>query len=131
VSLLSALKNLNCSDFVNRNFSVLVEHKTTYIKIYLITSFSFNPLMKKDRQRSIDEQVTRFSPKNDAQKKLIESIWNNWITIACGPPGTGKTLFAIQTLLDLLKQKEIRKIVIIRLISDTCEEHLSALPGVA
>ena len=63
------------------------------------------------------------------QKELVQSIWANDITVVSGAAGVGKTLMTLQTFLDLMEHKHIQKIVCIRLISDTCEEHLGALPG--
>lgn len=68
-------------------------------------------------------------PVNSQQRALIKSIRYKTITIATGAAGTGKTLIAIATLLDLLRERHIRKIVIVRLISDSFDEHLGALPG--
>ena len=70
-----------------------------------------------------------FSAKSEEQKNLIRSILTNDITLVQGPAGSGKTALSIQTLLNLLSEKSIRKIVVIRLIADTFDEHLGALPG--
>ncbi len=72
---------------------------------------------------------TRFAPKTPQQKRLVQSIWNNTITIACGPAGTGKTCLSIQALLEHLKSRQLERIICIRLAADTCDEHLGALPG--
>jgi len=63
------------------------------------------------------------------QKKLAQSIWQNDITLAFGSAGTGKTATTLQTFLDLMSHNHINKIVCVRLISDTFDEHLGALPG--
>lgn len=72
---------------------------------------------------------SRFSPRSQNQKDLITSIYNNSITLAIGPPGVGKTALSVQTLLSMLSEKKIRKIIVIRHIADTFDEHLGALPG--
>lgn len=71
----------------------------------------------------------RFSARSDKQLELTRSIRENSITLVYGPAGTGKTSQSLQTLLDLLSEKKLRKIIVIRLITDTFDEHLGALPG--
>ena len=68
-------------------------------------------------------------PKTKNQKEIVRSILSNDITLVHGPAGTAKTSITVNTLLDLLSSKEIRKIVVVRLIADTFDEHLGALPG--
>lgn len=63
------------------------------------------------------------------QKLAARSIWENDVTVLSGPAGSGKTLTALQTFLNLRKQKHLDKIVCVRLITDTFDEHLGALPG--
>ena len=74
-------------------------------------------------------ELPRFSAKSESHKELIQSILDNDITLVHGPAGTGKTALTIQTYLNLLTEKKIRKIVVVRLIADTFDEHLGALPG--
>lgn len=66
---------------------------------------------------------------NAEQKKLVQSIKDNSITLVSGNAGTGKTLFSIQTLFQLLKCNTINQILIIRLIIESEEEEIGALPG--
>jgi phosphate starvation-inducible PhoH-like protein len=73
--------------------------------------------------------TVRFHPRNEAQKYLQTSIRQNSITLVTGPAGTGKTGLSIQTLIDMYKDRYLEKIVIVRLITDTFDEHLGALPG--
>jgi phosphate starvation-inducible PhoH-like protein len=70
-----------------------------------------------------------FSAKSEEQKNLIRSILTNDITLVQGPAGSGKTTLSVQTMLNLLSEKTIRKIVVIRLVADTFDEHVGALPG--
>jgi phosphate starvation-inducible PhoH-like protein len=70
----------------------------------------------------------KFRPTPD-QKEFVQSIWRNDITVCTGSAGVGKTAMTLQTFLDLMEQNHINKIICIRLVSDTCDEHLGALPG--
>lgn len=82
------------------------------------------------RKKEYDTETRHFiSAANQNQKSLIESIYNNSITVVSGPAGSGKTLISIQTLYKLYKAKEIDQILVIRLIADTFGEHLGSLPG--
>jgi phosphate starvation-inducible protein PhoH len=74
------------------------------------------------------EDKQRFSLTAD-QKNLARSIWENDVTVCYGSAGTGKTATTLQTFLDLMAHKHIDKIVCVRLITDTFDEHLGALPG--
>jgi len=68
-------------------------------------------------------------PKDEAQRLLVNSIMNNSLTIVSGPAGSGKTLLCIQSMYTLLVSGKIDKIIVIRLITETCQESLGALPG--
>jgi len=71
----------------------------------------------------------RFSTRSAKQIELVRSIREKSITLVYGPAGTGKTSQSLQTLLDLIAEKKLSKIIVIRLITDTFDEHLGALPG--
>ncbi len=68
--------------------------------------------------------------KNSKQKKLVESIKNNIITICAGSPGTGKTyLSCYQALVELKTSDCIRKIVIVKSVTTLEGEELGYLKG--
>tara|TARA_B100000925_G_C21994698_1_gene468369 strand:- start:581 stop:1432 length:852 start_codon:yes stop_codon:yes gene_type:complete len=69
-----------------------------------------------------------YNPRTLNQKKYVESINNNQITIGIGPAGTGKTLFACAYAVNQLQQNKISKIILTRPIV-TVEEDLGYLPG--
>lgn len=69
-----------------------------------------------------------YNPRTPNQKKYVESINNNQITIGIGPAGTGKTLFACAYAVNQLQQNKISKIILTRPIV-TVEEDLGYLPG--
>ena len=112
-------------------FSILF---LTYL-FYINTTTSFihnkhsniKPLYMKKR---LQERSTSpyYNPRTLNQKKYVESIYNNQITIGIGPAGTGKTLFACAYAVNQLQQNKISKIILTRPIV-TVEEDLGYLPG--
>ncbi len=66
--------------------------------------------------------------KTVGQKKYVEAIKNNTITIAVGPAGTGKTYLAVAIAATAYKSKEIEKIILTRPAVEAGEK-LGFLPG--
>ena len=62
------------------------------------------------------------------QQKLVEMICKHDLTFALGPAGTGKTYVAIAMAVRMLKNKEIRKIILSRPAVEAGEK-LGFLPG--
>jgi phosphate starvation-inducible PhoH-like protein len=88
--------------------------------------------------RKIKEQITKLLPsdikiiaKNESQKKLINSIKNNEITICAGPAGTGKTFVAMAYALSLLKKpsNRFKKIYLVKSVTTLKGEELGFLKG--
>ena len=69
--------------------------------------------------------------KNDSQKKLINSIKNNEITICAGPAGTGKTFVAMAYALSLLRKTSNRykKIYLVKSVVTLKGEEIGFLKG--
>lgn len=69
--------------------------------------------------------------KNESQKKLINSIKNNEITICAGPAGTGKTFVALAYALSLLRKSSNRhkKIYLIKSVTTLKGEEMGFLKG--
>lgn len=69
--------------------------------------------------------------KNESQKKLINSIKNNEITICAGPAGTGKTFVAVAYALSLLRKPSNRykKIYLVKSVTTLKGEELGFLKG--
>ena len=67
-------------------------------------------------------------PKTIGQKKYIEAIDNNTITIGVGPAGTGKTYLAVAAAVRAFKAKEISRIILTRPAVEA-GETLGFLPG--
>ncbi len=69
--------------------------------------------------------------KNESQKKLINSIKNNEITICAGRAGTGKTFVALAYALSLLRKtnNRFKKIYLVKSVTTLKGEELGFLKG--
>ncbi len=69
--------------------------------------------------------------KNETQKKLINNIKENDVTICSGPAGTGKTLISIYEELMLLKTNPsvYKEIKLVKSITQLKNEEIGTLPG--
>ena len=79
--------------------------------------------LKNNKER--DRMYSLFS---DEQRKLFHSIQDNIFTFCEANAGTGKTLTAIASLLDLLANEQIKKIVYIQKVSQRFLQN-GFLPG--
>ena len=66
--------------------------------------------------------------KTFGQKRYLEAITKNTITIGVGPAGTGKTYLAVAMAVKAFKAKEISRIILTRPAVEA-GEHLGFLPG--
>lgn len=62
------------------------------------------------------------------QKKYVEAIKNNTITLGVGPAGTGKTYLAVAMAVTAFRQKEVNRIILTRPAVEAGEK-LGFLPG--
>ena len=67
-------------------------------------------------------------PKTMGQKKYVEAIKNNTITIGVGPAGTGKTYLAVAMAVTAFREKRVNRIVLTRPAVEAGEK-LGFLPG--
>jgi len=69
--------------------------------------------------------------KNESQKKLINSINRNQITISAGPAGTGKTYVALATALNLLMNGDNKfdKIYLVKSVTTLKGEEVGFIKG--
>ena len=67
-------------------------------------------------------------PKTLGQKKYIEAIKNNTITIGVGPAGTGKTYLAVAQAVNAFRAKQVNRIILTRPAVEAGEK-LGFLPG--
>ncbi len=65
---------------------------------------------------------------SDGQKKYVESMNKNDVTICIGPAGTGKTFLAVAQAIKFLQTKKAKKIIISRPVVEAGEK-LGFLPG--
>ena len=67
-------------------------------------------------------------PKTLGQKKYVEAIRQNTVTIGVGPAGTGKTYLAVAMAVTALRAKEVNRIILTRPAVEAGEK-LGFLPG--
>lgn len=70
----------------------------------------------------------RVSPRNETQRRYIESIRQKELTFGLGPAGTGKTYLAIAAAIEALLDKRVSRIVLVRPAVEA-GERLGFLPG--
>lgn len=66
--------------------------------------------------------------KTVGQKRYIEAIKNNTVTLAIGPAGTGKTFLAVAMAVNALRTKQVSRIILTRPAVEAGEK-LGFLPG--
>lgn len=67
-------------------------------------------------------------PKTLGQKKYIDAIRNNTVTLGAGPAGTGKTYLAVAMAVKAFRAKEVNRIILTRPAVEAGEK-LGFLPG--
>ena len=67
-------------------------------------------------------------PKTIGQRKYVEAIKNNTITIGVGPAGTGKTYLAVAQAVSAFRSKQVNRIILTRPAVEAGEK-LGFLPG--
>ena len=67
-------------------------------------------------------------PKTLGQKRYVEAIKNNIITVGVGPAGTGKTYLAVAQAVNAFRSKQVNRIILTRPAIEA-GEHLGFLPG--
>ena len=79
----------------------------------------------------LNELKIEIKPKTENQKKLVEVIQKNEITIASGLPGTGKTFLACAEALKLIKnpQSPYQKIILVKSVTTLKDEDIGFLKG--
>lgn len=66
--------------------------------------------------------------KNKGQRQIVASALDNDVVFATGPAGTGKTYIAVALAVKALKEKRVKKIILVRPAVDA-GESLGFLPG--
>jgi phosphate starvation-inducible PhoH-like protein len=67
-------------------------------------------------------------PRTDGQARYIRAMQENDLTLCIGPAGTGKTYLAVGVAVSLLRQGQIKRIVLVRPAVEA-GERLGFLPG--
>ena len=67
-------------------------------------------------------------PKTIGQKRYVDSVLNNTVTIGVGPAGTGKTYLAVAAAVAAFRDKQINRIILTRPAVEA-GERLGFLPG--
>jgi phosphate starvation-inducible PhoH-like protein len=70
----------------------------------------------------------RIRPRTPGQQRYVDAIRKHHITFATGPAGSGKTYLAVALAVEALKQKQVRKIALVRPAVEA-GESLGYLPG--
>lgn len=85
---------------------------------------------KKERLPSYTRSklVDNFTPKTEAQEKLVELIEEKEIVIVKGSPGTGKSYVTLAAALNLLGSV-YKQIVLVKSLVTVPEESVGYLPG--
>jgi phosphate starvation-inducible PhoH-like protein len=86
-----------------------------------------------DRKRTPGEidvysKGNAIKPKTEGQKRYIEAIAQNDLTICVGPAGSGKTYLAVAAAASILKQGKAKRLVLARPAVEA-GERLGFLPG--
>jgi phosphate starvation-inducible PhoH-like protein len=79
----------------------------------------------------LNELRVEIKPKTENQKKLVEVIQKNEITIASGFPGTGKTFLACAEALKLLKDSNsnYKRIILVKSVTTLKDEEIGFIKG--
>jgi phosphate starvation-inducible protein PhoH and related proteins len=79
---------------------------------------------------NLQDLKVNFKFKNESQKKLVDLVNNNKITIVAGPAGTGKTYLACAQALKLLKNDDrFKKIILVKSVTVLEGEEVGFLKG--
>ena len=86
---------------------------------------------KPEEGRSLTNIRIDVKPKTENQKKLIQSIKDNEITLVSGFPGSGKTFLSCAEALKLLKSSEtaFKKIILVKSVTTLKDEEIGFLKG--
>lgn len=82
----------------------------------------------KDPNRERKGEIKYNVSLNEEQKAAKRIILENQVSVITGPPGTGKTLLCAQIALDLLNNKQVNKVLLIRPTIQV-GQSLGYLPG--
>jgi len=73
-------------------------------------------------------RIRPVEPRNESQRRYLDQIEKRPLVFGVGPAGTGKTYVAVAAAVRMLRQGEVRRLVITRPVVEA-GEHLGFLPG--
>ncbi|TWT47316.1 PhoH family protein [Botrimarina hoheduenensis] len=76
----------------------------------------------------VQQPGIKIRPRTDGQAEYLEAIRTHDLVFCVGPAGTGKTFLAVAAAVEALKERRIRKIVLVRPAVEA-GESLGFLPG--
>jgi phosphate starvation-inducible PhoH-like protein len=79
-----------------------------------------------DKPAEIGSRYVR--PRTDGQGRYVKAMYDSDLTVCIGPAGTGKTWLAVGMAVSLLRQAQVKKIVLVRPAVEA-GERLGYLPG--
>jgi phosphate starvation-inducible PhoH-like protein len=83
-----------------------------------------------EEDKYLNSMTIRTKCKNENQKKVVNSIKSNEITIVSGLPGTGKTFIACAEALKLIKSRpKYKKVLLVKSVTQLKDEETGFLPG--
>ena len=85
-------------------------------------------LVRAGQEDRISSKGRPIKPKTIGQKKYIESVLKNTITIGVGPAGTGKTYLAVAAAVAAFRERKVNRIILTRPAVEA-GERLGFLPG--
>ncbi|MDR3109924.1 MAG: PhoH family protein [Planctomycetaceae bacterium] len=131
-------------DVLVRGEADAVQHGATLLERLRQMAKRDGFLTEEDVRRSISEVLTigevsdvkpievfsvqRVRPKTAGQTRYLEMLRSKEIVFAVGPAGTGKTYLAVARAVEIFRQDEVRKIVLVRPAVEA-GESLGFLPG--
>jgi phosphate starvation-inducible protein PhoH and related proteins len=97
----------------------------------LVLNDAYELTNEKKRIQSLLPKDIKIIAKNESQKKLINSIKNNEITICAGLAGCGKTYVAVAYALSLIRKSSnrYRRIYFVKSVTTLRDEELGFLKG--
>ena len=123
-----AVKALNALITISNRGEPITEQNVRYV-ISLVRAG------QEDRISELTQDVICISskgrpikPKTIGQKKYIESVLKNTITIGVGPAGTGKTYLAVAAAVAAFRERKVNRIILTRPAVEA-GERLGFLPG--
>lgn len=124
-----ALKAINCLKSYLDNGEALNEQTVSYVMDMIEDGIESKiESLAGDGPAYITSSGKPVKPKTLGQKKYIEAIKKNTVTIGVGPAGTGKTYLAVAEAVKSFKEKSTAKIILTRPAVEA-GESLGFLPG--